>query len=108
MRQALSWAEKRQPWRPLLIAGNPADLITEDSITPPDYKSERERVLSPAEIQELAQVLTKPDPRPLKAQTQYALWILLGTICRVGELLHASLGGCGLEGRGVVYPRGER
>ena len=89
VRQALSWAEKRQPWRPLLIAGNPADLITEDSITPPDYKSERERVLSPAEIQELAQVLTKPDPRPLKAQTQCALWILLGTICRVGELLHA-------------------
>ena len=35
VRQALSWAEKRQPWRPLLIAGNPADLITEDSITPP-------------------------------------------------------------------------
>ena len=89
VRQALSWAEKRQPWRPLLIAGNPADLITEDSITPPDYKSERERVLSPAEIQELAQVLTKPDPRPLKAQTQCALWVLLGTICRVGELLHA-------------------
>jgi integrase len=89
VRQALSWAEKRQPWRPLLIAGNPADLITEDSITPPDYKSERERVLSPAEIQELAQVLTKPDPRPLKEQTQCALWILLGTICRVGELLHA-------------------
>ena len=51
VRQALSWAEKRQPWRLLLIAGNPADLITEDSITPPDYKSESELVLSPAEIQ---------------------------------------------------------
>lgn len=43
IKQMLAWAEKRQPWRGLLIDGNPADLISEDSILPPDYEEERTR-----------------------------------------------------------------
>lgn len=45
IKQALRWGEKRRPWRALLLEGNPADLITEDSITPTDHKDERDRVL---------------------------------------------------------------
>lgn len=103
VRQALGWAEKRKPWRALLLEGNPADLITEDSITPPDHKAERDRVLSPAELWELAQALQSTSAtyaampagsklhasRPVKPETQHALWIALGTICRIGELLQA-------------------
>lgn len=101
IKQMLAWAEKRQPWRGLLIDGNPADLISEDSIVPPDYEEERTRVLSPDEIRELYAIFAgmtetyaaaKPGTkyqheRPLKQESQLAIWISLGTLCRIGELL---------------------
>lgn len=59
IKQAFAWAEKRQPWRTMLIEANPADLISEDSITPPDYEEERSRVLAEAEIRELADILAR-------------------------------------------------
>lgn len=104
IKQMLAWGEKRQPWRALLIEGNPADLITEDSIVPPDYEEERTRILSPDEIQELhdifdtqaeayevAEAGTKYQyERALKKENQLALWICLGTLCRIGELSMAE------------------
>lgn len=50
--QAFSWAEKRQPWRKLLIEGNPMDLIEIDKIVSPEYdfSNQRERILSESEI----------------------------------------------------------
>lgn len=101
IKQSLKWGEKRKPWRALLLEGNPADLITEDSITPPDHRDERSRVLSAAEIFELSQLLKQSTlayndakegtklshPRPLKQETQIAIWIALSTLCRIGELL---------------------
>ncbi|MBF6631452.1 MAG: tyrosine-type recombinase/integrase [Comamonas sp.] len=101
IKQSLKWGEKRKPWRALLLEGNPADLITEDSITPPDHRDERSRVLSAAEIFELSQLLKQSTlayndakegaklshPRPLKQETQIAIWIALSTLCRMGELL---------------------
>lgn len=101
LKQALKWGEQRKPWRPLLLEGNPADLVTEDSITPPDYQEQRKRRLSAGEIRELYRTLktsthfyenAQPGerlttPRPLKLETQLAIWISLGTLCRVGELL---------------------
>lgn len=104
IKQAFAWAEKRQPWRAMLIEANPADLISEDSITPPDYEEERSRVLSEAEIRELADILAHTSAeyeaaptgskyeyeRPLKQETQLAIWICLGTLCRIGELLMAE------------------
>ena len=104
IKQMLSWGEKRQPWRALLIAGNPAVLISEDSITPPDHEDERERVLLKEEIVELAAIFknseaaynsAKPGAkysvsRPLKKESQLALWICLGTLSRIGELLMAK------------------
>lgn len=104
LRQMLAWGEKRQPWRGLLIDGNPADLIDIEKLIPDDYVEERDRVLSPEEIRELSSIFTRTTEeyeaspagkrydyeRPLKRQTQIALWLCLGTLCRIGELLMAK------------------
>lgn len=97
--QMLSWGEKRQPWRGLLVDGNPCDLVDVNKLLPDDYEEERDRVLSPAEIRELSGIfermendwLNAPDrraaSRPVTKTTQVALWLCLGTVCRIGELL---------------------
>ena len=102
--QMLHWGEQRQPWRALLSEGNPANLIDIEKLLPEDYSEERDRVLSPAEIQELAAIFTSiaeeyakapagtkyEATRPLKRETELAIWICLGTLCRIGELLMAE------------------
>jgi integrase len=102
--QMLHWGEKRQPWRGLLTEGNPADLVDMETLLPHDYEEERDRVLSPAELRELAEIFARtmaeyeaaPDgakyqaTRPLKRESELALWICLGTLCRIGELLMAE------------------
>lgn len=102
--QMLHWGEKRQPWRGLMVNGNPADLVEIGKLLPSDYEEERDRVLSPAELRELAGMFdhlresydaaptgTKYDAvRPMKRETELALWICLGTLCRIGELLQAE------------------
>jgi len=47
LRQMFAWAEKGQPWRKLLIDGNPAELVRIDPIVPADYDTSnvRERTL---------------------------------------------------------------
>lgn len=98
--QMFAWAEKRQPWRKLLIDGNPMELIEIEKIVAPGYdmNNERDRILSDAEIAELQAVFDKlqaeydaaPDKRygtqPVAATTQRATWIMLSTLCRVGEM----------------------
>ena len=102
VRQMFRWAEKRQPWRGLLIDGNPTDLVDVKKLLSHDYCEERSRVLSSSEIRELHETLltmketylqatVKYDyERPLAEHTQCALWISLGTLCRIGELLMAQ------------------
>jgi hypothetical protein len=48
LKQMLNWAQKRQPWRRLLVEGNPMDLIEIGRIVSPDFdpRGVRERVLS--------------------------------------------------------------
>lgn len=99
--QMLAWGEKRQPWRGLLIDGNPADLVDMDKLLPADYEPERDRVLSPAEIRELADIFQRMDEdyanapnkrkadHPVDPKTRVALWLCLSTLCRIGELLMA-------------------
>ena len=41
--QLFAWAEKRQPWRGLLIEGNPADLIEIRKIVSKDFDTVNER-----------------------------------------------------------------
>lgn len=101
IKQMLSWGEKRQPWRNLLVDGNPCDLIDIARLLPPDYEEERERILLPDEIRELSTIFKKteldwlnaPDRRiakyPIAEKTQIALWLCLSTLCRIGELLMA-------------------
>lgn len=98
--QMFAWAEKRQPWRKLLVDGDPMDLIEIEKIVDPDYDldNQRDRVLSPAEICELRDIFARmraefdaaPDrratARPVEQVTQCAVWIMLSTLCRVGEM----------------------
>ncbi len=100
--QMLRWAEKRKPWRALLIEGNPAELVEIEKLVPHDYVKERDRELSIEEIINLKIIFdtTARDyanahrkygtERPLKKETQIALWLCLGTLCRIGELLKAE------------------
>jgi integrase len=99
--QMLRWAEKRQPWRGLLIEGNPAELVEVKKLLSHDYTEERDRVLTADEIRELRDMLANmkaeyslaPNKyeveRPLTLSTQCALWVCLSTMCRIGELLMA-------------------
>lgn len=97
--QMLRWAEKRKPWRALLIDGNPAELVDIMQLVPNDYTKERTRQLSIEEIIRLKEIFdTTADSyakapqkygteRPLKKESQIAVWLCLGTLCRIGELL---------------------
>lgn len=99
--QMLSWGEKRQPWRGLLINGNPCDLIDVTKLLPDDYEEERDRILQPKEIQELQCIFLKSEhdwanaphrrvaSHPVAKKTQLALWLCLSTLSRIGELLMA-------------------
>jgi integrase len=102
--QMLTWAEKRKPWRPLLIDGNPAQLIEIDKIVDRDYKLDniRRRVLSEDELRELKTIFYKLETEyqsspikrymahPIERKLQLAVWICLSTLCRIGALLHAK------------------
>lgn len=101
--QLFAWAEKRQPWRGLMIEENPANLLEIEKIVSPDYdiNDERDRILSAEEIQQLREIFLNMEKsysdapagskydvaRPLKKETQLALWICLSTLSRIGELL---------------------
>lgn len=102
VRQIFKWAEQRKPWRFLLSEGNPTELIKIKKLLGGLYTEERNRVLPDEEIKLLQTkfaVLKKnyktaenkySIERPLKDETEYALWICLGTICRIGELVQAE------------------
>lgn len=102
--QMLRWAEKRKPWRSLMIDGNPIDLIDVQTLLADDYQEERDRLLSPDEIRELQGTLARLERdyealpagqkysgiRPVNSRVQCAVWICLSTLCRIGELLKAE------------------
>ena len=97
--QMLRWAEKRKPWRALLIDGNPSELVELNKLVPKGYSKERKRQLSIEEIQKLKSIFLNTTQsyadatskigteRPLKKEVQIAMWLCLSTICRIGELL---------------------
>ena len=98
--QMFAWARKRQPWRKLLVEGDPMELIEVEKIVVPEYDLDnyRDRVLSPDEIRELRVLLYRmraeydeaPNkrlaPQPLERTTERAIWIMPSTLCRVGEM----------------------
>lgn len=101
--QMFAWARKRQPWRKLMAEGDPMELIEIEKIVAPEYDMDnyRDRVLAPEEIRELRDLLARmqdqydaaPNKRladqPLEKTTQRAIWIMLSTLCRVGEMSKA-------------------
>jgi len=94
LKQMLNWAEKRQPWRGLLIEGNPADLIEVKNLLDADYQGYRDRVLSPNEIRALHAGLLPLAGHVGRGCTirrlRFAVWLCLSTTCRIGELLAAK------------------
>lgn len=112
--QLFAWAEKRQPWRGLMIEGNPVGLLDITKIVASDFEvdEERARILSEFELRELRDIFVRMETdyenaankrstvRPLKRTSQLALWISLSTTCRIGELLMA-------EWRHIDLDRGE-
>ncbi len=101
--QLFNWAKVRQPYRKLLVEGNPMDLVEIKNILPNDFdpNSVRSRILYPNDIRELRDIFVNMQatynatdigkkygvPRPIKIENQLALWICLATMCRIGELL---------------------
>lgn len=104
MGQMLRWAEKRKPWRGLMADGNPADLVDAEKLLDADYEEERDRVLPADELRELRDIFARLENdydalpsgqkysgiRPVNRRVQSAVWICLGTLCRIGELLKAE------------------
>lgn len=104
--QLFNWAEKRKPWRQLLVEGKPTDLLEIRKIVSTDYdlNDHRERILCETELVELRNIFTRSVAiyaqapigskysvsRPFKAENELALWISLSTLCRIGELLMAK------------------
>lgn len=102
MRQLFRWAEKRKPWRALMIEGNPAALVDLKLVVPQDYAPTiRDRILCADEIRELRDVFDRMQTdysdaanrrsadRPVLRETQLAMWLCLATACRIGELMKA-------------------
>lgn len=116
IKQMLSWAEKRKPWRALMADGNPADLVNIRNVLPKNYVKERDRVLSIEELRNLDQKFknltvnyenaTKKygTERPLKKETELAVWICLGTLSRIGELIKARWENVNLDERTWFIP----
>lgn len=102
VKQMLSWAEKRNPWRRLLIDGNPAELVEIDKLLPASFTKVRDRVLSSDEIRKLKSIFDEMTSsyvsaqskyeieRPLLKEIQLAMWLCLSTLCRIGELLQTE------------------
>lgn len=122
--QMFRWAEKRKPWRALLVDGNPTNLVDIKILTPSDYTKERKRKLSIEEIRKLKLTFDKTTQtyveaqhkygteRPLKKEVQIAMWLCLSTICRIGELLMSRWEHIDFEARTWFIPasntKGER
>lgn len=97
--QMLRWGLLRKPWRGLMLDGNPSDLVDIFKLLPGDFTKIRNRTLSIEEIILLrdrfsgtAQTYHQASQkygveRPLKKEVELAMWICLGTVCRIGELL---------------------
>ncbi|MFI5446530.1 tyrosine-type recombinase/integrase [Polaromonas sp. UC242_47] len=111
--QLFDWAEERKPWRQLMTEENPANLLEIEKIVSPDYDltGERDRLLSTDELRELRSIFEEMErtyaqapvgskyevARPLKKESQIAIWLCLSTLCRIGELLMSKWENVDLE-----------
>ena len=68
-----------------IVERNPLDTITKRQAG--GAETERERVLSPDEVSDLARQLPKAN---MGKRSELAIWLTLATGCRVGELMNAQ------------------
>lgn len=121
LRQMFGWAEKRKPWRALMADGNPVLMVEKKQVAriqDEGYKGIRNRVLSEEEIKELWDIMRRLDTQyeqagieekhlytePVRAQIQCAIWICLGSLCRIGELVKSKWCDIDFEGRTWFIP----
>ncbi len=116
IKQMMRWGEKRKPWRTLMIDGNPAELVDIKQLVPKGYTKERKRQLSIEEIIKMRSIFDSMEKnyanapnkynvvRPLKKEVQIAVWLCLGTLCRIGELLIAEWKHINLKNRTWFIP----
>ena len=117
LKQMFGWGEDRLPWR-RLIEVNPAGSIGQDTIVGRDYEEGADtRSLAEREIPELRdkikalrnQYESAPDkrvaPQPLEKRTELAIWIMLSTCCRVGEIGRARRADVDLDARVWFIPK---
>lgn len=105
LRQLYRWSLARKPWRTLVPDGSPAELVESRQVVNDDYEDGiRERVLSDKEILELHTIQVRMRSayeslppgnrlgavRPMKRESELAVWILLSTLCRAGETMKAE------------------
>ena len=117
--QMFAWAEKHQPWRALLVNGNPTNLIEINKHDPPQTTKRNEATSfrrlnywNCITVSNRWQPITTPTPagqkyegiRPLKKESQLAFWISQGTLCRMGELLQGKWKIVDLEQRTWFLP----
>ncbi|WMW78994.1 tyrosine-type recombinase/integrase [Undibacterium cyanobacteriorum] len=119
--QMFVWAEKRQPWRKLLIDGNPMNLIEIEKIVDREYdlNYQRERKLSDEEIFELNAIFNRKQfeyesaidkrycSRPISETLQCGVWIMLSTMCRVGEMQMAKWENVDLDAATWFIPKSD-
>jgi len=94
MKQMFNFARARQ-----IIEANPCDGLTKAQFG--GAKVERDRFLSEAEIREL---LGKIPGAKLQTRTEAAIWLMLATGCRVGEISQARWSAVDLESRVWTIP----
>lgn len=118
LQQLFRWAEKRKPWRALMVEGNPAAVVELRMVVPLGYEPViRDRTLSPSELVELRDIFARSEAvyaaaedrrvaeRPVLKETQLAMWICLSTGCRIGELLKARWENVHLKAKHWLVPK---
>ncbi len=94
MKQMFNFARARD-----IVEANPCDGLSKAQFG--GAKVERDRVLSETEIREL---LIKIPGAKLQTRTEAAIWLMLSTGCRVGEISKALWSAVDLEGRAWTIP----
>ncbi|HRD87490.1 MAG TPA: tyrosine-type recombinase/integrase [Accumulibacter sp.] len=94
MKQMFNFARARD-----IVEANPCDGLSKAQFG--GAKVERDRVLSETEIREL---LTKIPGAKLQKRTEAAIWVMLATGCRVGEISKALWSAVDLDGRAWTIP----
>ncbi|MGF6726711.1 integrase [Paraburkholderia sp. GAS41] len=114
--QLFAWGEKRLPWR-RVIEVNPAATIKDETIVGANYQEgEGTRALTDGEVIELHDKIAgiqaaydvasdkRRAEQPLQKRTSYAIWVMLATMCRVGEISRARRADIDLEARTWEIP----